>query len=30
MPRILRTRQANEDVLSIWDYIATHDKAAVD
>lgn len=30
MPRILRTRQANEDVLSIWEYIATHNTSAAD
>ncbi|MFH1301455.1 MAG: type II toxin-antitoxin system RelE/ParE family toxin [Planctomycetota bacterium] len=30
MPRILRTRQANEDVLNIWSYIAEHDTTAAD
>lgn len=30
MPRILRTRQANEDVLNIWAYIAEQDQGAAD
>ncbi|QDT44528.1 Toxin ParE3 [Gimesia alba] len=30
MPRIIRTRQANEDALSIWAYIAEHDPNAAD
>ncbi|WP_339736149.1 type II toxin-antitoxin system RelE/ParE family toxin [uncultured Gimesia sp.] len=30
MPRLIRTRQAKEDVLSIWSYIAQHDTTAAD
>ena len=30
MPRIIRTRQAREDLLDIWDYVAANNTVAAD
>jgi toxin ParE1/3/4 len=30
MPRVVRTRAANEDLIEIWQYISEHNRAAAD